>query len=45
MTLFEQIQYYWPELLLSLQQTGIMMGISLSLGFFLGLFLGIYYSI
>lgn len=42
MTLFEQIQYYWPELLLSLQQTGIMMGISLSLGFFLGLFLGIY---
>ncbi|MBM7708344.1 methionine ABC transporter permease [Enterococcus lemanii] len=42
MTLFEQIQYYWPELLLSLKQTGIMMGISLSFGFFLGLFLGIY---
>lgn len=41
MTLQEQLVYYWPELLIALEQTGIMMGISLSIGLLLGLPVGI----
>lgn len=37
----EQFVYYWPELLLALKQTGIMMGISLSVALLLGLPVGI----
>lgn len=41
MSLQEQMIYYWPELVLSLEQTGMMMGISLSFALILGLPLGI----
>ncbi|MHC5268670.1 methionine ABC transporter permease [Enterococcus sp. LJL98] len=41
MTLQEQLVYYWPELMVSLQQTGIMMGISLAVSLVLGLPLGV----
>jgi len=41
MTWTENIQYYLPEFMLSLQQTGIMMGISMLLSLFLGLPLGV----
>lgn len=40
MSLQEQLVYYWPELVLSLEQTAIMMGISLSVALLVGLPLG-----
>ena len=40
MSLQEQLVYYWPELVLSLEQTAIMMGISLSVALLMGLPLG-----
>lgn len=39
--MMENIQSYFPEFLLSLKQTGIMMGISLVNGFVFGLILGV----
>jgi ABC-type metal ion transport system, permease component len=41
MTLFESIQYYLPEFLLSLKQTGIMMGISMLVCLLVGLPMGV----
>lgn len=41
MTIVESIQYYWPELILSLKETGIMMGISIFAAIACGLPLGI----
>lgn len=41
MTLLDNIQYYLPEFLLSLQQTAIMMGIAMVVSLVLGLPLGI----
>lgn len=42
MNLWETIVFYWPELLTSLQETGIMMGIALVFCLILGLPLGTY---
>ena len=41
MTLIENIHYYFPEFMLSLQQTGIMMGISMTACLVIGLTLGV----
>lgn len=41
MTTVETIQYYWPELVTSLKETGVMMGISLTICLLGGLPLGI----
>ncbi|KAF1302071.1 ABC transporter permease [Enterococcus saccharolyticus] len=41
MNLVENIQYYMPEFILSLKQTGTMMGISMTFCLFLGLPLGV----
>lgn len=41
MTLVENIHYYFPEFLLSMQQTGIMMGIAMIVSLLVGLPLGV----